>query len=796
MEEKWIARKRADEKTQSLVEHTNNVAEISAARSDFPNTSRLIAHIHDAGKLSSEFQSYVRKNNNEHERGSIVHAWQGAFLVNELFGESNNSSGAMVLKEIIGMSSSAHHNYLSDILTTDGECKYYEKMGDFKNPKYYYEEIKSRVEDEDIDKLRTLFANAEVEINQVIKKIQEKFHGEHSAYFALGLLTKYLYSGLVDADRLDAYLFEVGEPYVAESTGWKPIIDTFEQEIAKFKIEKEMDEIRKSISEKCKYAADRETGIYQLSVPTGGGKTLSSLRFALHHCERYNKKRIIYVIPYLSIIDQTAAAIRKILDYTEEDSLILEHHSNVVHSEREADESDSDEKYSAMYKLSASRWDSPIVITTMVQFLESVMSAKGSKLRKFASMADSVIIFDEVQSIPARAIHCFNEIVSFLSQVLNTTIILCSATQPTLGDTEINNLLLHENADLIDCKEDFKDIQRVVISAEEPKDYASASEFIHEKAIINGNCLVIVNTRESALKLQGKIKELATGFGILHLSTSMCPAHRMKVINDMRSALEKKEKIICISTQLIEAGVDVSFACVVRAMAGLDSITQASGRCNRNGESEEPKITYTFELKEEDLENLSEIKSGKEITEQIIYNNPNANLLDSEVMADFYRRYFRDKSDLLYYPVKDSGAYIYDMLSLNKLGKQNLSNRTGQSFSHVMAQAFHSADQEFSVIDSKAEPVVVLYGESEDLITKYQSQPPKIVTKEKIKILKQLEKYSVSLYKWQIEQLQHRNAIYPLDSTDESLKVFYLDKSYYSQDTGVILDAEMENLII
>lgn len=774
-----IARRCSDGRYQSLYSHSVNVAEISGSISHYPNTSRLLAYLHDLGKASIKFQNYI---NNSGKRGSVVHAWQGAFFANEIF--PDDSVSAVFLKEIIGFCVTAHHNHLDDGASPDGMASHFDKFLDTDNPKYSFNEIKGKFTEREKDELNILFEKAKLEIDNLLAEIKRTYKNRFSANFAFGLLIKYLFSCLVDADRLDAYLFDIGETYSNQLTDWSLLVGTFEDNISHFPIVKEIDTIRKSVSDKCKAAADKEPGIYQLSVPTGGGKTLSSLRFALHHCKRYSKKRIIYVIPYLSIIEQTAENLRAILDLKEDNEIIFEHHSNIMDPE--------DEKSSEIRKLTAARWDSPIIITTMVQFLESVMSAKSGKLRKFASMADSVIIFDEIQSMPIKAIHCFNETVTFLSKILNSTIVLCSATQPALESTQRKNLMLEEEIKLIDCIEDFKDIKRVKVSAENEKDLEAASDFILEKASANGNCLVIVNTKKSALEIYNRLKSKAADFEILHLSTSICPTHRVQVIEDVKNYLHNKKRVICVSTQLIEAGVDISFACVVRAMSGLDSIAQAAGRCNRNGESAEPKTVYIFPLKDENLDMLPDIKSGKEITAQLLQGrNDDSDLLGEEIMAAFYRQYFAGKDRQMDYPVNQDT--VYEMLCGNNCGKQNYKYRTGSDFSHYTAHSFHTADESFSVIDQNTKSVVVMFGEAEKLTEEYRNQPVKIITKEKIKILKKLQKYSVSLYEWQLKRLAEQNALYFLD---EDTGIMLLSSLYYSLETGVVLEADGDKFIV
>jgi CRISPR-associated endonuclease/helicase Cas3 len=432
-------------------------------------------------------------------------------------------------------------------------------------------------------------------------------------------------------ERRDTYLFDINKHCNPEDTDWDSLIDIFEEglqellekNIQKFGTESKIVKIRQTVSDQCKEAATKKTGIYQLSVPTGGGKTLSSLRFSLHHCKAENKKRIIYVIPYLSIIEQTASEIRKILNLSENNDILLEHHSNIVLPD--------DEEEQEIRKLSTSRWDKTIVITTAVQFLETVMSSRGGDLRKFHNMSDSVIIFDEVQSLPIKSIHLFNETITFLAKFCNATILLCTATQPQLDKTERNNLLLEDNPNLIDCSNLFEELRRTRIVVLEEKNIDDFGAFISEKADVLGNCLAIVNTKKSALEVFERLKG-KSDFEVYHLSTAMCSIHRTETISKIKDALSNKRKIICVATQLIEAGIDISFSCVVRAIVGLDSIAQAAGRCNRNGESESPLEVYVIPLKGENLDKLQDIKAGKEITERLIRNSKGADLLDSTIM--------------------------------------------------------------------------------------------------------------------------------------------------------------------
>jgi CRISPR-associated endonuclease/helicase Cas3 len=464
---------------------------------------------------------------------------------------------------------------------------------------------------------------------------------------------------------------------------------------------------------------------------------------------------------------------------------LLEHHSSIVAPD------DNEERN--LRELACDRWDSPIIITTMVQFLETVISARACDLRKFHSMQDSVIIFDEIQSLPIHSIHLFNEIVSFLSKILNTTILLCTATQPLIGNTERRNLLLALKSDLIDGVNDcFEKLKRTRIERIEPKTIDSFSQFVFDKMGSELNCLVIVNTKKEAREIYNNIKQLNSNnsFQIFHLSTAMCSVHRFETLNNVKRLLQAQKKVVLISTQLIEAGVDISFTCVVRAMAGLDSITQAAGRCNRNGESQDIKAVYAVPLKNEDLDKLKDIKSGKENAERVIKENQGADYSSQEILNKFYGYYFHARKNEMDFNINGIGT-IYGLLSNNCVGKQNYKNRTEQDYRHILTQAFDTASTEYSVINNNTEAVVVCYDKAESLINKYKTC---INIADRISLIRKLTKYSVSLYReTDIKKLTEQGAISILD---DEFGIKLLNKCFYSNELGVMIETDMPSLII
>ncbi len=260
-----------------------------------------------------------------------------------------------------------------------------------------------------------------------------------------------------------------------------------------------------------------------LEVPTGGGKTLASVRFALEHARKHGLDRIIYVIPYLSILSQTAKEIRRALDADE--STVLEHHSNFLVHPDEAEN----------YKLHTDRWDAPIILTTQVQFLESIFSAKGSDLRKLHNMADSVLIFDEAQSVPVKCVHLFNGAVSFLNRVCSSTILLCTATQPLL-DTVERPLVFSKKESVAVCDSQPKRYELKNEMKPGGHTYPELAAFVLDKH--KSSTLVIVNTKAAAKALTEELA--ASGVQALHLSTNMCSAHRDDVIKELRRRLDER----------------------------------------------------------------------------------------------------------------------------------------------------------------------------------------------------------------------------------------------------------------
>ncbi len=782
------ARKDDEGSVQTLFDHLHNTARLAGEFEDeFSETSQTAGIHHDEGKAKKDFQQYLFAD--DAKRGSVIHAYQGAFTISEI---PAADAAAKLTQEILELAVANHHGDLPDCVAPSGDESFFDKMSEANKgeEKYHYQEVKKNIPQLDLD-TDARFERSVSETHILLERLMHAgFYKQESLYFSLGQYVKYIFSRLVDADRLDAGNFSSHQHFTLHKPDWQQLVDSFEKNISAFDNTSPINQIRSEISDECLTAADRTTGIYKLAVPTGGGKTLASLRFALHHALRTQKSHIIYVSPYLTITTQTTQSFRKILDLPEDSDIILEHYSSVMNSD---DENNGKEDGSTVNrrKLAAERWDNPIIVTTMVQFLETVMSSHGTKLRKFHNMANSVIVFDEIQSIPVNAINLFNEVVSFLSKILNCTILLCSATQPLLDKTDRRNLLLSENPDLIEDSDKYAvALKRTnIVPIPQEKDLDELADFVMERAKENGNCLAIVNLKSEARKLYQHLEELdADGeFVLVHLSTSMCGKHRANELKNMIKLLESHQPIICVSTQLIEAGVDISFACVVRAMAGLDSILQSAGRCNRNGESKEAKNVYVVPIKNErGLEKLKDIKLGKEITNRLVRDHPGVDLLSDDMLNEFYGLYFAPRQTEMDYPI-DSSHNIYTMLSSNEYDRNRYLDRTSKRYGHQLAQAFRTASDQFHVIPNLTKDVIVDYGDSMALLEQFRKGDMKT----KIKTLHLLQDYSVSLFDYEIEKLSEVHAISVIDS---EFGISSLDKQYYKKEYGVVLETEMSPL--
>ena len=405
--------------------------------------------------------------------------------------------------------------------------------------------------------------------------------------FQLSFFTRMIFSCLVDADFLDTEKFMDGDR-AASRQGWASLAELsgrffprLEAMSEKARLERDSDvnRIRRDVLRQCLQAAELAPGLFSLTVPTGGSKTLSSLAFGLRHAQRHGKRRLVYVIPYMSIIEQNADVFRRFLDPDGLGDAVLEHHSS-FDFDKFSDDLNEDAT-AARTKLSAENWDAPVIATTAVQFFESLFAARTSKCRKLHNISGSVVILDEAQMLPRDLLLPCLEALRELALNYGASIVLCTATQPALEKRD--GFPGFEPGALREMVQDPTALHRALKRVRVERAGTLSDAELVERLALEDRALCIVNTRGHARRLFEMLKSRAGRDGQFHLSANMCPEHRSRKIADIRTALDEGRACRVVSTQLVEAGVDLDFPVVFRAAAGIDSIAQAAGRCDREG---------------------------------------------------------------------------------------------------------------------------------------------------------------------------------------------------------------------
>jgi len=530
------------EKWQLLEDHLRNVAEKArdfAGLFGAEDWAYLSGLWHDWGKGSKEFQAYLRHANNiidefnSYYQGKVDHSSFGAQQAFQL----SKQEGKLLAYMIAG-----HH---SGLMNWQQDAKH--------GLKYRLDKI-------------VCSCDFQMQGENVPKTLPFQMDQKRFG-FQLQFFVRMLFSCLVDADFLDTEKFMNPDGAIMRENQSK--IENLNKnfwekfnELRNDAKKSEVNQVREMVLSDCVSAASWNPGLFSLTVPTGGGKTLASMAFALKHAVQYEKRRIIYVIPFTSIIEQNARVFREVLG----EDVVLEHHCNFV-----ADDADR------ITKLRAENWDAPVVVTTNVQFFDSFFANRTSKCRKLHSISNSVVIFDEIQAIPVEKLRPCLEVIRELSLNYGVSSVLCSATQPAINQSEDFKEGLEDvrgiASDVAGLFQKLKRANVTCIGKQKNEDIAERIKQQHQ-------VLCIVSTRKQAKDIFQQIGDHADHY---HLSALMYPAHRTRVLEEIRNKLRTKQKCRVISTQLIEAGVDVDFPVVIRSIAGMDSIAQAAGRCNREG---------------------------------------------------------------------------------------------------------------------------------------------------------------------------------------------------------------------
>jgi len=774
------------------------------------NQGELIGLVHDLGKYSERFQSYLRSAagliNPDHDdyvearelKGKVDHSTAGAqFVWNEV---SKSGELGRIVGQALALCIASHHSGLIDCLSSvaskpveDTFTKRLEKPDE----RTHLREVSQRMDTGIKSRFDQLMRSPDLvgamkeSIRQIMIRDQVKGlepHRNQITQFKLGMLVRFLFSCLIDADRIDSA--DAEKPGSAKQrlrgryAEWPLLIERLETHLEALPVQEPIDRLRRTISDQCRDGAIRKKGIYTLTVPTGGGKTLASLRFALHHAACHGMERVIYLVPFTSIIDQNADVARKILEPTEADrgNIVLEHHSNLTSEQQGWKE-----------KMLSENWDAPVVFTTNVQLLEALFGGGTRGARRMHRLANAVLIFDEIQTLPINCVHLFCNAMNFLVEHCGSTIVLCTATQPLLNEVDPGKGAMKFTRDdelMSDVQGLFDALKRVdVLNQRKPGGWSDEeiARLALDEVAQCGSCLVIVNTKRSARALY-QLCRGSDGILVFHLSTNMCPTHRKEVLHKIRTQLENKSPVLCISTQLIEAGVDIDFGAVIRHTAGLDSVAQAAGRCNRHGRRPVGRV-HLVNPSIENLDSLDDIRCGKEKTERILDDvktgaeHFDGDLLGPRAMERYFQYYFFDRRSLMDYPVtpEDVGRNdtLLNLLSINSMASAEY--RRNASLGIYFRQSFKSAASAFKVIDAPTRGIVVPYGEAGKALIVELCAAFEVETQ--FKLLRRAQLYTVNVFPRHLEQLQKAGAVYPIQN---GVDIFYLsDARYYSNEFGL-----------
>ena len=696
---------------QSNKEHQNGVAQLAASFANefgMAEWGHVMGLLHDKGKEQKTFQQHIMKESgfrpNIHVEGNYDHAYVGALIAKELFFRPP-------YYQIMANALMGHHRGLYD----EGDKK---------------EMLEKAIpEDVVVEKISTSLILPQ-------KKMLPK---------DVNHLIRMLFSCLVDADYLDTERFMI--PTQAElrkrKSSIEELLGLLEAFLAKLRSEapdNEVNAIRNKVQQWCIDASDGNVDFYSLTVPTGGGKTLSSVLWALRHAKRNGLKRIIIAIPYTSIITQTATVLRNIFG----DENVLEHHSNIDFNDISPNET------AYRMKLATENWDYPIVVTTNVQLFESLFSNKPSDCRKLHNLANSVLILDEVQTLPMEFLMPIIDSFDTLKRIFNVSVLFTTASQPILNGTiEGTNYQTRFEAlpnvtEIIPCEAKLYDrLRRVKLEFE---DNVQTYDEIAEKIARHNRVLCIVNTRKDAKEIFSRLPKDGM---CLHLSRMMCPVHIKNIIERLKLALKDSEQKIIrvVATQLIEAGVDIDFPVVFRQEAGLDSILKAAGRCNREGLSE-ISTTYVFALDKK-------LPTGF-ITQT---NNARKNMVGNfdwfspEAMNEYFRQLH---SRIECFDKPNTKSLLYD----------------GEMY-------FETFAKEFRLIDDTTTSVIVNYGdEVEPLINQLKNDGYSY------SLMRQLAQYGVNVRDKDLLKLMEAGAVEEI--YDKVL--FVRDTKFYDKNIGLKIE--------
>jgi len=804
--------RKSDGVIQTVEQHLLEVMQLAekiGEKLGIPHITGLAGLLHDMGKYTKEFADYIKQAvlnpDNPPKGAKIDHSTAGGKLLYQLYHQSHTSvtRSHYLLAEIVGNAVISHHSYLKDYYPEDPEKGFLHRVS--------VKEIKGFALSVDMFFEKVMNKERfEQYVLKAVKELEAFIKSDNlQVYPNLMFLAKYVFSALIEADRHNSRAFEENisiEEQLNQGNDVQARFQLYYNRLTDYlrKLEPKPNEnttinlLRNSLSEQCDNFASKKSEVYTLSIPTGGGKTLASLRYGLKHALKYGREHIIVVVPYTNIIEQNAAEVRRIL---QEYEAVLEHHCNVILDDSAEDQDEMEDgimSATQKVKLAMENWDAPIIFTTMVQFLNVIYSKGTRNIRRFHQMANSVIIFDEAQKVPTHCVSLFNRALNFLNRACDSCIILCTATQPTLQSVK-HSLVMQDGNEMVNNIEGVSAaFRRTEIVPQIDKELTTdeLANMVHEQLESVTSVLVILNTKSVVRSLYNSLNESTNDdTHVYHLSTSMCAQHRRSMLRVIRGKLKANKRVICVSTQLIEAGVNISFQAVIRSLAGLDSVEQAAGRCNRHGEHH-LRYVYLIRHKEEKLDKLPEIKIGAQNTERIILHLQkdttvyNGNFRSPKAMELYFKQFYQDMGGKLDYPLKASSETIVNLLL--EAGERNpyfqaFMNRAKQGTTPpLMLKHSHlTAAEQFQVIPDLTTSVLVPYGKGKEIIAALNGDH---TISDLSKLLKQAQQYSINIYNQEMSILNQQQGIVSLLDG----KVLALKENMYSKQYGLNLEGEGE----
>lgn len=773
---------------QTCADHSRGTAALAQgilAKCDLASAGYLAGLLHDCGKFTNEFDSYLIKatNNEPVQKGSVVHTFAGvAYLLVSFHSKPPVLTLADLAAEALAVSIGGHHGLL-DLWDEHHQSGFEHRLT--KQPDYDVRAIKAFQEEcADAEEIRELFAKAQQEIIDFYQhRIFSSVKGAAEGHFALGLLVRLITSAVVSGDRTDTACFMQGMPLPEGRTiSFADCVQRIEAHLAGFPCETPIQKARRAFSDVCAAAAEKQPGLYRLDLPTGGGKTLAALRFAARHAQAHGMQRIFYIAPLLSIIEQNAAVIRAAVGNA---LPVLEHHSNVVRDEASLEEAKRTE-------LLQEAWDAPIIITTLVQLLETMFSGKMSAVRRFHCLCNSVLMIDEVQSLPRKLLTLFNCTINFLVSCCGTTVVLCSATQPPFDDPSIKHQMLP--CERLVSEAVFQQyaplFRRTEIVDGGAVSMAEAVNAAEDMLSASDSLLMVCNTKREAAEMYQRIQSIQ-GIKRFHLSAGMCMAHRKQMLTELMEALQHHERVICIATQVIEAGIDISFQAAIRLSAGLDNVVQTAGRCNRHGENPAACPVRVVRLLGEKLGQLREIKETQDalnalLAEYRLHPERYSHDLTSDAAVKAYYGFLY--GDMAYgaqdYPTHEHT--LFELLSTNARFMDD------SKPAYLLNQAFRTAGDWFEVFDNASESVLVPYQEGKELIALLESDRARYDLRYAAELLTRAKQYTVSMPSSTIKRMMAQKMIRTLLEDG----VYVLNEGCYDDEIGVKEDTDLCSILI